>query len=75
MDAQYFSFKDFDQLTITTRDLQIQYPHLLVLSNKDTLVLSVSKEHSDTFDSRIRTLVERMGGVPIPENIDRSSMD
>lgn len=75
MYAQYFQFQDIDKLTITARYLQIQYPHLLVLANKDTLVLSVSKEYSETFDSRIRTLVESMGGVLIPDNINRSCMD
>lgn len=69
MDAHFFLFGDLDNLFITKRDIQKNYPGLVVMDNKETLVLSVEVTHSETYDGRIRALIESMGGTLIPNKI------
>lgn len=62
MDMLRFKFNDIDSLVISKNDLNRMYPHLCIMSDNTSLILSVEISDSWSFDTKVIAIIEKRGG-------------
>lgn len=65
MELYHYIFNDEESLITAATDLKKMYSHLCILSNQETLTLTVEVSGSWIFDNRIDSIIQNAGGRSI----------